>query len=215
MPKLSESPLFDTIFFDNGDYYEGEAVDRVPNGQGTMYYESGATRFGFWRDGVPITRNAPDLAIPGVNDPNYSNSFSINTYRINVGYGYEADFIAEIFEVSKYISGIRLHHNTAVLFSLNDSIYRDGLGWQEDFDGEKVFYYTGEGLTGNQVMKKGNYFLANSFNKNVFLFVKRKPNDYVFHGKVEVKRIEDAREPDKNGVERSVFKFVLRRRAVE
>ncbi len=211
MPKISESPLFDTIFFDNGDYYEGEAVDRVPNGQGTMYYESGVTRTGFWHNGVPITRNAHDSAIPGVGDPNYQNTYHLRGIDLAVGYGYDAGLIAETFEISKYISGIRIHRNNAVLFSLSDSVYRDGLGWQDDFDGEKIFIYTGEGLTGNQSMTRGNQFLAHSNGKGIFLFVKRKPNDYVFHGRVEVKRIEDSREPDRNGIDRLVYKFVLRR----
>ncbi len=215
MPRISDSPNYDEILFDSGDYYEGEAINRVPEGQGTMYYFSGTQRTGFWHYGIPITRSTQDTFIPGVNSPGYPNTFQINSVKLSVGYGYDADLIAETFKVSKYISGIRIHQNNAVLFSLSDSVYRDGLGWQEDFDGEKVFYYTGEGLTGNQSMTRGNYFLSNSHKSGVYLFVKRKPNDYVFHGKVEVKRIEDAKEPGKDGQMRLVFKFVLRRCAVE
>ena len=59
-------------------------------------------------------------------------------------------------------------------------------------------------------MAGGNFFLKNS-HKGLFLFVKRKANDYVFFGEVEVKRMEEAIEPDKNGCARKVFKFILRR----
>ena len=112
------------------------------------------------------------------------------------------------------VIGIRIHHNRAVLLSTGTSVYRDGIGWEKDSDGEYVFEYTGEGLDGNQQMDGGNYFLKNS-DGGLFLFVKRSPNDYVFFGEVKVKRIEEAIEPDRKGIARKVFKFILRRVAVE
>lgn len=210
MPS-SQTPEFDTIFYENGDYYEGDALDRQPHGQGTMYYDNGDIRKGYWLYGTPITKNIVDRKIPFCDSNTYTNSVSVNYCNFVVGYGYDNATIAEAFGISKFISGIRLHGNCAVLVSLDDSVYRDGIGWEPDYDDEPIFRYTGEGLEGNQTMTRGNYFLGNSYDKDIFLFVRRKPNDYTFNGKVRVKRVDSAIEPDKRGHNRNVFKFILRR----
>ena len=210
MSQSEPSPEFDTVFFDNGDYYEGDVVDRVPHGIGTMYYANGVTRTCNWLYGLPLTRPEPDTKIPGYSDDHYQKLITVNGSIFVVGYGYDNDTIANSFGVSKFIRGIRIHRDIAVLVSIESSVYRDGIGWEKDTDEEYIFEYTGEGLEGNQEMVGGNFFLKNS-HKGLFLFVKRKANDYVFFGEVEVKRIEEAIEPDKNGCARKVFKFILRR----
>ena len=35
--------VFDTVDYDNGDYYEGQVLNRIPHGEGTMYYADGET----------------------------------------------------------------------------------------------------------------------------------------------------------------------------
>ncbi len=210
MSQSESSPEFDTVFFDNGDYYEGDVVDRVPHGQGTMFYANGVTRSCNWLYGLPLTRPEPDTKIPGYSDDRYQKLITVNGSTFVVGFGYDNDTIANSFGVSKFIRGIRIHRNTAVLVSIESSVYRDGIGWEKDTDGEYIFEYTGEGLEGDQEMAGGNFFLKNS-HKGLFLFVKRKANDYVFFGEVEVKRMEEAIEPDKNSCARKVFKFILRR----
>ena len=213
-PADSHSEI-DTVMFDNGDYYEGEVVNRVPHGTGTMYYSNGITLTAKWLYGLPLTHSDPDTKIPYYSDEKYQKLITINGSIFCVGYGYDNNSISTAFGVSKFIRGIRVHRNKAVLFSLDNSVYRDGIGWEKDSDGEYIFVYTGEGLIGNQEMTKGNYFLGNSNGKGLFLFVRRKSNDYTFYGSVEVKRIEEAIEPDKNNINRKVFKFILRRVSVE
>jgi len=128
-----------------------------------------------------------------------------------VGYDYDNKTIPEAFGVSSFIRGIRTHRDDCVLLSMGSGVYQDGIGWETDRDGGCVFVYTGEGLEGDQELTYGNRFLRYSSGKNIYLFVKRKSNGYVFHGKVVVKRTETADEADKNGRMRKVFKFVLRR----
>ncbi len=205
------TPEFDTIVFDNGDYYEGEVINRTPHGQGTMFYISGVTLTSYWLYGLPITRKEPDTKIPGYDDDNYQRDVIIDGYTFCVGYGYYNNDISTAFGISKFIRGIRIHHDKAVLYSIENSVYRDGYGWEKDDDGEYIFVYTGEGLEGDQNMDRGNFFLKNSNDKGLYLFVRRRSNDYVFNGIVGVKRVEEAIEPDKYGKNRKVFKFILRR----
>ena len=214
MPPSTTSPVFDTVFFDNEDYYEGDTIDRVPHGFGTMYYADGEEREGYWFCGLPVTGAKPDEKIPGYSKDHYQNLVTINGGIFSVGQGYMNDSIAEYFGVSKFIRGIRIHRNRAVLFSVDNSVYKDGIGWEKDADGEYIFKYTGEGLDGDQEMSNGNFFLKNSHG-GLFLFVRRRANDYIFHGEVEVKRIEQDIEPDRKHNQRKVFKFILRRRRIE
>lgn len=203
----------DTVYFDNGDYYEGQVIGRVPNGFGWMCYADGSEYEGYWMDGQPITSNTFDSKIPGEDDPNQSNVTNIGGHNLRVGFGYTNNTISDIFHINSFIRGIRMYNNTAVLFATGTSVYKDGYGWEKDSDEEMIFKYTGEGLSGDQQNKKGNFFLSNSRSNasRIYLFVKRKPNDYIFNGQVEVKRIETAQEPGEDQKIRKVFKFILRR----
>lgn len=206
MDPEDEKTVFDTISFDNGDYYEGQTLDRIPHGEGTMYYDNGETVTCRWVYGEP-TRGKRDGKIPGEGaerDRVYTNG-----HTLYVGYGYTNDTISEAFQINSFIRGIRTHRDVAVLFSTGDSVYMDGKGWEPDNDREPVFSYTGEGLRGDQAMKSGNLFLKNSVGKKVYLFVRRRSNEYVFHGQVIVKRVEKAREDDADGRDRMVYRFIL------
>ena len=114
-----------------------------------------------------------------------------------------------VFRNNRFIRGIRTHRDVAVLFSTGDSVYMDGKGWEPDNDREPVFSYTGKGLRGDQALKGGNLFLKNRVGKKVYLSVRRRPNEYVFHGQVMVKRVEKAREDDADGRDRMVCRFIL------
>lgn len=208
MDPETDKSVFDTVFFDNGDYYEGQVLGRVPHGEGTMYYDSGETVTGRWIYGENVL-GCRDEKIPG----GTRDRVVVNDHTLYVGYGYPDDVIVRAFGVSSFIRGIRIRHDMAVLLSTGDSIYRDGTGWVSDSDGEYVFEYTGEGRMGDQQMDAGNSFLNRSAGagSRVYLFVKRKPNEYVFHGQVVVKRVETAYEPDAGGSKRRVYKFILAR----
>ena len=198
---------FDTIMFDNGDYYEGQVLGRVPHGEGTMFYDDGRTVTCKWIYGNPVI-GKKDERIP--DEGSERDRVLINNQILYVGYGYSNETITQVFGVSRFIRGIRLHHDRAVLLSMGEGVYQDGSGWEKDEDGDDIFVYTGEGLDGDQELTAGNLFLKKSAGKGVYLFVKRRPNEYVFHGQVVVKRIiDDAQEKDRRGIMRRVFKFIL------
>ena len=208
MDPETDKSVFDTVLFDNGDYYEGYVLNRVPHGEGTMFYDSGETVSGRWIYGEYVLGRRDEKIPGGTRD-----RFIVNDHTFYVGYGYSDEVIVRAFGVSGFIRGIRIHQDIAVLLSTGNSIYRDGTGWIKDSDGEPVFEYTGEGKSGDQTMTAGNNFLKRSVStgSRVYLFVKRKPNEYVFHGQVVVKRVGTAHEPDASGHDRKVFKFILAR----
>ena len=199
---------FDTVMFDNGDYYEGQVLGRVPHGEGTMFYEDGRTVTCRWIYGLPSI-GKKDECIP--EEGSERDRVIVNDHILYVGYAYDNETITQVFGVSGFIRGIRLHHDRAVLLSMGEGVYKDGAGWELDNDGDHIFVYTGEGLHGDQEYTAGNLFLKKSAGKGVYLFVKRKKNEYVFHGQVIVKRVEESQEADSSGTIRKVFKFVLAR----
>lgn len=71
--------------------------------------------------------------------------------------------------------------NSLVLITSLESTYSDR--WEED-----VLHYTGEGLNGDQVLKRQNLTLAESNENgvNVFLYEKLRENAYRFHGRVKL-----------------------------
>ena len=208
MDPENSKTIFDTISYDNGDYYEGQTLDRIPHGEGTMFYSDGETLTCKWIYGEPVKGNR-DRKIPG--EGTERDRIHSNGHILYVGYAYDNDVIADAFGVSRFIRGIRTHHDNCVLISTETSVYKDGSGWEPDDDGEPIFVYTGEGQDGDQTLSRGNLFLNRSIGKKIYLFVWRRPNEYVFHGQVVVKRTETAREPDRRGIDRMVYKFILAR----
>lgn len=76
-----------------------------------------------------------------------------------------------------------------------------------------LLFYTGEGLVGNQEMKRGNLALKNqSKNKYpILVFEKKKPGRYMFLGRYRVLGVTTEMQRDINGQKRKVFLFKLRR----
>jgi 5-methylcytosine-specific restriction protein A len=74
-------------------------------------------------------------------------------------------------------------------------------------------FYTGEGLVGNQEMKRGNLALKNqSKNKYpILVFEKKKPGRYMFLERYRVLGVTTEMQRDINGQKRKVFLFKLRR----
>ncbi len=198
--------VFDTVYFENDDYYEGYVLDRIPHGEGKMWYADGRVLAGKWIYGQYMSEGR-DGSIPSDNAK--SDIATANGITFCVGYCYDNDTISQAFGVSRFYRGIRAHHDTCVLLSMGSGVYKDGLGWAQDDDGGYVFTYTGEGLEGDQTLTSGNRFLYYSSGKYVYLFVKRKPNRYVFNGRVAVKRKYTVTEPDRLKRERKVYKFDL------
>ena len=199
--------VLDTICYDNGDYYEGQVIGRLPHGEGTMFYIDGNTITCKWIYGTPVIGKR-DERIPG--EGSERDRVIINNHTLYVGYAYDNDTLVSIFKISRFIRGIRLHDDRAVLLSTGQGVYKDGSGWELDPEGgEPIFVYTGEGLQGDQELTFGNRFLKYSLGKEVYLFVKRKKNEYVFNGQVVVKRTETAMEPDAANHMRMVYKFIL------
>ena len=201
-----DKTVFDTVYFDNDDYYEGYVLDRVPHGEGRMEYADGRVLAGKWIYGEYMSERR-DESIPSAEGA--SDVVKSNGITFCVGYCYDNDTICHAFGISKFYKGIRTHRDICVLLSMGSGVYRDGLGWMSDSDGDHIFTYTGEGLEGDQTLTAGNRFLYYSSGKYVYLFVKRKPNRYVFNGRVAVKRKYTAIEPDKHERVRTVYKFDL------
>ena len=151
-----EKTKYDTVLFDNGDYYEGQVLGRVPHGEGTMFYDDGRTVTCKWIYGNPVW-GKKDGCIP--KEGSERDRVLVNDHVLYVGYAYDNETIAHIFGVSKFIRGIRLHRDRAVLLSMGEGVYKDGSGWELDEDNDYIFVYTGEGLDGDQELTAGNLFL--------------------------------------------------------
>lgn len=206
----TEHVTVDTVYFSNGDYYEGEVLDRVPHGEGTMfYYDGNETLTCRWVYGSPVKGNRDERILNRGDE--FTEKLVVGGKTFCVGFGYDKDFIADAFSVNRYIQGIRFYRDNCLLFVVENSVYEDSSYWEVDSDGEYIFIYTGKGQKGDQEWNRENLFLKQSSGKTVGLFIKRKPSEYVFHGIVAVKRIETAVEKDKTGTDRKVFKFILRR----
>ena len=200
---------FDTVFFDNGDYYEGEVLGRMPHGEGTMFYTDGKTLTCKWIYGSPVKGKRDERILDRGDE--FTKTLLVGGHTFCIGFGYDNNYIADAFSINRYIQGIRFYRDKCVLFVVGHSVYEDGSNWELDSDGEYIFRYTGRGQKGNQEFDRENLFLKQSAGKTVALFIWRRPAEYVFHGLVAVKRIETAIEKDKTGTDRQVFKFILRR----
>ncbi len=218
----------ETICYDNGDYYEGTIIKGVPDGTGMMWYINGDLYEGNWyrgrkhgkgtmtyADGRVVKGNwvedepvAPgsydDLRAIGAQD------CTVNGVTFQVGTGYSNDEVTSAFALPSGTKPIRRSKQggTIVLFAVPDTPYRDGYGW---VGGE--FPFTGEGDRGDQTMTRGNRELFDSMAGSyyrVHLFVRRKPGNYVYNGRVRVDRHRGEVAADKDGVNRKVIRFILK-----
>ena len=128
--------VLDTICYDNGDYYEGQVIGRLPHGEGTMFYIDGNTITCKWIYGTPVIGKR-DERIPG--EGSERDRVIINNHTLYVGYAYDNDTLVSIFKISRFIRGIRLHNDRAVLLSTGQCI--------------KMV------LDGNWILKMGSLFL--------------------------------------------------------
>jgi len=78
-----------------------------------------------------------------------------------------------------------------------------------------ILYYTGEGLTGDQTMTKGNLALSSSIKRGnpVYGFQKQAANQYRYLGRFRVEGVDEEQQPDQNGNLRRVYVFSLRPQA--
>jgi hypothetical protein len=116
--------------------------------------------------------------------------------------------LMDAFRVSS-MGGIRISKTTNVIVlvtSVDNAVYQDR--WKDG-----VFSYTGEGMKGDQAMAKGNLALANSASSGtpLLLFFKRKTNEYVFEGEVQLSAEPTVeQQQDETGLMRCVFMFPLK-----
>lgn len=84
--------------------------------------------------------------------------------------------------------------------------------YQDRWEGE-TFFYTGEGLTGDQELTRGNAALSNSTEQKFPLFGFQKLNGggYRFLGRFKVLGINEERQPDTTGKVRRVYVFRMER----
>jgi hypothetical protein len=135
---------------------------------------------------------------------------------IGRGHRFTNDKLSEKFGVGN-MGGIRYSkkNNLIILCETESGHYRD-----ERITDFGLFFYTGEGITGDQEIKGGNYRLIHSENMPIFYFVeepqepgKKKrgalDNIYRFVAKVRYLRHITKIENDINGQPRSVIKFLL------
>ncbi len=75
-----------------------------------------------------------------------------------------------------------------------------------------VFYYTGEGLNGDQTLTRGNLALHSSHTNScpIYGFEKQRPNEYTYIGRFRVVDMQKSRQPDEDGNERDVYVFPMR-----
>ena len=91
--------------------------------------------------------------------------------------------------------------------SVNHFVYHDS--WDENGD----FIYTGEGLIGDQELKRGNRAILNTQQdwKDICLFIKPYPNTYIYQGEFELIDWFWNKEPGADGIIRNAIKFRLRK----
>lgn len=130
-----------------------------------------------------------------------------------VGSTYSNKEITTIFKCSPQ-SGMRrsLKTNSLVLVSIHgkDS---DRNPYEDRWEADGLFHYTGMGLTGNQdlrYMQNKTLYHSNVNGVNVYLFESFKKNEYIFRGEVILaKEPYTVTESDSTGAVRKVYKFPL------
>jgi len=84
--------------------------------------------------------------------------------------------------------------------------------YQDRWEGD-TFFYTGEGLTGDQELTRGNVALRNSMDQGfpLYGFRKLEGGGYRFIGRFKVQGVEEEQQPDTTGTVRTVYVFRMER----
>jgi len=127
--------------------------------------------------------------------------------------------ISRIFNVSvrrgiRYSGSLKTGIKHVVLTTVLNKTPEEGIAnpYHDRFEGECLLY-TGEGLYGDQQMKRGNLVLKLQMEKRypIFVFEKKTPGKYMFLGRYNVTSVQMEKQPDINGKIRSVFVYRLER----
>lgn len=101
---------------------------------------------------------------------------------------------------------------TKIVFITDDDSHGDH-PYRDRWDG-KTLWYTGEGLTGDQTMSRGNLALQSAIATNVpvYGFRRVEPHNCRYMGRFVVMQVRSEQQPDMAGRARSVYLFEMRQR---
>lgn len=115
-------------------------------------------------------------------------------------------------KITGFGRGINITESTVVLISsigksAGKFTYHDR--WTSDGD----YLYSGEGKTGDQTLTRGNLAIkdAEKDNKDIHLFIKFSPQEYIYQGIVKLVDYSYEDDKDEDGNIRKEYKFRLRR----
>jgi len=127
--------------------------------------------------------------------------------------------ISRIFNVSvrrgiRYSGSLKTGIRHVVLTTVLNKTPEEGIAnpYHDRFEGGFLLY-TGEGLHGNQQMRRGNLALKLQMEKRypIFVFEKKTPGKYMFLGRYNVTSVQTEKQPDVDGKMRNVFVYRLER----
>ena len=129
--------------------------------------------------------------------------------NINIGDIFNREQLMAIFKISGQAGMMKTNTLNCLVLTTSEynGVYEDGVVQNG------TIMYTGEGLTGDQLITKNNKTLYESRETKIpiYLFTKDKLRRYIFEGRVELySEPYQAIEKDINGNERLVWKFPLR-----
>lgn len=109
-------------------------------------------------------------------------------------------------------SGISCPANTPIIFIFSGSTGQKH-GYEDQWENDEIFSYTGEGQLDNMEFIRGNLQLKDhiSNNKRVFLFEYTQKGFVKFSAEVEVFDLDFFESPDRNGKLRNAIKFFFKR----
>jgi len=135
---------------------------------------------------------------------------SLSLDSFNPGKEYKRSEIHDIFGGNRQ-RGISVSKDNPVIFIFSG---KSGVnyGYEDGWQDETIFYYTGEGQVGDQDFKEGNKALRDHLvnGKNLLLFEKsEKSGFYEFINQFNCTGYHIKQGPDKNGQTRMIIKFEL------
>jgi len=127
--------------------------------------------------------------------------------------------ISRIFNVSvrrgiRYSGSLKNGIEHVVLTTVLNKTPEESIAnpYHDRFEGGCLLY-TGEGLHGDQQMRRGNLVLKLQMEKRypIFVFEKKTPGRYMFLGKYNVTSVQTEKQPDVDGKMRCAFVYRLER----